>query len=318
MFDILKNSRNLLAFSGGVDSTALFFMLLENQIQFDIAIINYNTRDNSILEVEYAKELAIKYNKKVFIKSVKVTNSNFEKVARDIRYNFFEEIISIENYQNLLTAHQLNDKLEWFFMQLSKGAGAVELFGMDFIEQKQNYCIIRPLLSYTKDELIDFLHSKNIKYFIDSSNSDTKYLRNFFRSEFSDKFLKNYKDGVRESFEFLKKDIAILGENLVEFNYLNFYILKMAKEPILIRNIDKICKKLGILLSKNQKYEILKVKDVVVSGKIAITFWNEKVFIAPFVNIKLTKEYKEFCRLQGIPKKVRPYLQSVNFETKLK
>ena len=93
-FSRIKNSKNLLAFSGGVDSSALFFLLLNHKIDFDIAIVNYNTREQSKDEIEYALNLAKEYKKEIFIKDVKLENSsNFEKNARDIRYIFFEQII---------------------------------------------------------------------------------------------------------------------------------------------------------------------------------------------------------------------------------
>ncbi len=145
-FSVIKNQKNLLAFSAGVDSVALFFLLLEQNISFDIAIVDYNLRAQSKDEISYAKELALKYNKTIFIKDVNLeNNSNFEKIARDIRYSFFKEIILNEKYENLITAHQLNDKLEWFLMQLSKGAGLVELIGFNEFEQKENYKIYKPL-----------------------------------------------------------------------------------------------------------------------------------------------------------------------------
>ena len=163
-FSAIKNQKNLLAFSAGVDSSALFFLLLEKNIPFDIAIVNYNLRVQSKEEVSYAKELALKYNKSIFIKDVKLENySNFEKTARDIRYSFFEEIILNEKYENLITAHQLNDKLEWFLMQLSKGAGLVELIGFNEFEQKENYKIYKPLLNITKNELENYLKINNLK-----------------------------------------------------------------------------------------------------------------------------------------------------------
>ena len=78
-FSAIKESKNLLAFSAGVDSTALFFLLLEQNIPFDIAIVNYNVRVQSKEELAYAKELATKYNKQIFIKEVTLENlSNFE------------------------------------------------------------------------------------------------------------------------------------------------------------------------------------------------------------------------------------------------
>lgn len=88
-FSKITNTKNILAFSAGVDSSALFFLLLNAKIPFDIVIVNYNVRDQSKDEVQYAKDLAKKYNKRIFIKNVVLqSSSNFEKTARDIRYSF--------------------------------------------------------------------------------------------------------------------------------------------------------------------------------------------------------------------------------------
>jgi tRNA(Ile)-lysidine synthase len=155
----LKSSKNLLAFSAGVDSTALFFLLLESDIKFDIAIVNYNLRTQSKLEVQYAKDLAKKYNKKIFIKEIdknevdKIKQNNFEAKAREIRYDFFLTCIDENSYDTLLMAHHLGDRLEWFLMQLSKGAGLYELAGMKSVEKRDSYSLIRPLLHVSKDEL---------------------------------------------------------------------------------------------------------------------------------------------------------------------
>ena len=72
--------------------------------------------------------------------------------------NSFKSIFLKANkkYENLITAHQLNDKLEWFLMQLSKGAGLVELIGFNEFEQKENFKIYKPLLNITKDELENY------------------------------------------------------------------------------------------------------------------------------------------------------------------
>jgi tRNA(Ile)-lysidine synthase len=126
----LRDKKNLLAFSGGADSTSLFFLLLENKIPFDIAIVDYNIRKQSKSEVAYAKELAKINNLKCHIYNAPKIEKNFEATAREIRYDFFEELIKKEHYTNLLTAHHLGDRLEWFLMQFCKGAGCVEITGM--------------------------------------------------------------------------------------------------------------------------------------------------------------------------------------------
>ena len=125
-----SKKKNLLAFSAGVDSSALFFLLLENNIPFDIALVNYGTRENSNKEEGHAQALAGKYHLTCHtIKAPKFT-SHFEKNARDFRYSFFGELIEKYHYDILLTAHQLNDQLEWLLMRLTKGAGTSELIGM--------------------------------------------------------------------------------------------------------------------------------------------------------------------------------------------
>ena len=150
----LQGKKNLLAFSAGVDSTALFFILLQNNINFDIAIVNYNTREQSQEELAYAKELASTYNLKCHLLNAEKIDKNFEAKAREIRYNFFEELINEYSYENLLTAHHLGDRFEWMLMQFCKGAGCAELAGMQEATKRDNYTLLRPLLHLDKQELI--------------------------------------------------------------------------------------------------------------------------------------------------------------------
>ncbi|RXJ83666.1 tRNA lysidine(34) synthetase TilS [Arcobacter cloacae] len=316
-FSAIKNQKNLLAFSAGVDSSALFFLLLKQNIPFDIAIVDYNLRIQSKEEVSYARELAIKYNKKIFIKDVKLeNNSNFEKTARDIRYKFFKEIILENSYKTLITAHQLNDKLEWFLMQLSKGAGLVELIGFNEFEQKENYKIYKPLLNITKNELEIYLKENNYKYFIDDSNFDEKYKRNYFRHNFANKFLEKFSNGVKKSFEYLQNDL----------NSLNFQINPIKKieeleiftnikdDNLNIRTIDLSLKKRGILLSSSQRDEILKQKEITISHKVNISIKKDYIWVAPSSTTTMDKKFKEKCRLLEIPQNIRGYLYLKNID----
>lgn len=307
----INTIKNLLAFSAGVDSSALFFILLEKNIPFDIAIVNYNIRTQSKEEVDYAQELAKKYNKKIFIKEVKLENlSNFEKNARDIRYTFFEDIIKDFSYDTLITAHQLNDKLEWFLMQLSKGAGLAELISFEELKKEDSYNIFKPLIHTSKKELLEYLKNNKIKYFVDQSNFDEKYTRNFFRKNFSDNFIEEFENGVKNSFDYLQNDLNSL--------YLNIDTIFKEKELSIFQNInddnlnlriiDKELKKRGILLSKAQRYEILKQKEIVISHKIAVNLTKNYIFISPYENYTMTKEFKEKCRIKKLPKNIRPYI----------
>ncbi|MFY4786113.1 tRNA lysidine(34) synthetase TilS [Aliarcobacter butzleri] len=310
-FSAIKESKNLLAFSAGVDSSALFFLLLKQNIPFDIAIVNYNVRVQSKNEVNYAKELALKYNKQIYIKDIKLeSTSNFEKTARDIRYKFFEEVIDENSYEILITAHQLNDKLEWFLMQFTKGAGLVELIGFNEFEQKENYKIYKPLLDITKKELEEFLQKEDIKYFIDNSNFDEKYKRNYFRHNFSDKLLNDYSNGIKKSFKYLQDDINSLNieiKPIKNFNELEIY--KNQKDNNLnIRIIDNSLKKRGFLLSSAQRKEILKQKEITISHQINISIKEDFIWICPNVSSIMDKKFKEICRINKIPKNVRNYI----------
>ena len=90
----LCETKNLLALSGGVDSTALFFILHDNNIPFDVAHINYNMRENSKNEMVYVQNLAKAFGKICHTKQTHFKQlNNFEAKARAIRYDFFEEVI---------------------------------------------------------------------------------------------------------------------------------------------------------------------------------------------------------------------------------
>ena len=319
-FSVIKNQKNLLAFSAGVDSVALFFLLLEQNISFDIAIVDYNLRAQSKDEISYAEELALKYNKSIFIQDITLkNNSNFEKTARDIRYKFFEEIILEDSYEILITAHQLNDKLEWFLMQLSKGAGLVELIGFNEFEQKNNYKIYKPLLNITKDELENYLKMNNHKYFIDESNFDEKYKRNFFRHNFSNPFLENFSSGVKKSFEYLQNDLNSLNiqnKPIKKIEELEIF-LNQKDDNLNIRTIDLSLKKRGVLLSSAQRNEILKQKEITISHKINISILENYIWIAPNCSETIDKKSKEKYRTNKIPKNIRTYIFCKNIDLKM-
>lgn len=305
----LNTTKNLLAFSAGIDSTALFFLLIEESIPFDIAIVDYNQRAQSTDEIIYATQLAHKYNKKCFISRYPDSFKFSEKDARDYRYNFFDEIITSNNYDSLLTAHQLNDKLEWFLMQLTKGAGLTELMGMEKRTSKNGYLILKPLLEYSKNELQRYLDVSNKKYFIDQSNYDEKYTRNYFRHNFSDKLLEEFHNGIKKSFKYLDEDNRSLFSNIGEIKIRDLSIYDFNGDfNIGLRLIDKDLKRRGIIISNATREEIKEKKELVVSHQIAISVNNKKIYIAPVISTIMDKKFKEKCRISHIPKNIRPYI----------
>jgi tRNA(Ile)-lysidine synthase len=306
--ELLRTSKNLLAYSAGSDSNALFFILKALHVEFDIALVNYKTREQSDEEASYAQELAKKFNKQCFSLTCRLEKHNFEHNARKARYEFFEKIIKQNSYDNLITAHHLNDKFEWFLMQLGKGAGLVELLGFEEITQNENYVTVRPLIYTSKKQINDFLQENKIKYFLDNTNTNEKYMRNHIRASYANDFIKEYKDGLVKSFEYLNADSKLLEAKIL-LHVKDLFILHGSKEDIIdIRGIDKILKQLGYLLSNAQRQEILQTKNCVIGNQFSIGFNEQYIFIAPFLQVTMPKEFKEECRKYNIPTKIRPYL----------
>jgi len=308
-FSCLKGKKNLLAFSAGVDSSALFFLLLEYGVKFDIALVNYGTRETSDKEEIHAKALAKKH--KLYCHSIKAPlfNTHFEKQARDFRYGFFESLITIEGYDTLITAHQLNDQLEWLLMRLTKGAGLSELIGLEKVSQRENYTLVRPLLEYSKEELQTYLENNSYPYFVDESNTDEKYERNLFRKQFSDPLIKEYKDGIKRSFGYLREDKKQLEANFEPtFSQKKLRIIKLHTPKSKTRAADLALKELGYLLSASQRQEIENETSLVIGGKWAVELQDSLLYIAPYITTDMPKKFKEMCRINAIPTKIRPYI----------
>jgi len=308
--EVLREGGNLLAFSGGVDSTALFFLLLKAGVAFDMAIVNYNTRTSSKEEEEYAKGLALEYGKRCFTLSVEPPKKNFEAEARRIRYDFFDGIIAEQGYKNLITAHQLNDRLEWFFMRLSRGAGLKEMLSSGNITQKNGYKTVKPLFETDKKKLYDYLQKYGIKYYEDESNIDPKYERNLIRNSFSNKFLELYGDGVKRSFEILEEELSVLEVDSFEQSSIIIFCSK--GKTIDKINIASALKKIGYLPSKAQREESVSGYDTVLGGRFAVVKNSENlIFVSPFVKQEIPKQFRERCRESKIPQKIRGYLYTL-------
>ena len=305
----LKSGRNLLAFSHGVDSTALFYLLDEAGVKFDLAIVDYNVRAQSKDEIASARHLAAKFNKQIYVKSVRLGASNFEHEARAARYDFFGQICRERGYENLILAHQFDDKFEWFLMQLGRGAGLSELLGMQELEAREDYAVIRPLLGVRKCELERFLRERNLKYFTDETNLTDRFKRGFIRAKFSEPFLNEYFGGVKKSFEFLAADALNLAPEI--FNpAAKIYLVKRGANEL--RGVDRACKRLGLVPSSSQRNECVRClengADCVLGGKVAVGAGKKFILATPYIKAAMDKKFKEACRRLAVPPINRGFL----------
>lgn len=311
--NLLKGKKNLLAFSHGVDSTALFFLLLDSKIDFDIAIVDYGIREQSKEELSHSQILANTYKLKCHTHKAQKIDKNFEAKAREIRYFFFEELIQEYSYDNLLTAHHLGDRFEWMMMQFCKGAGCAEIAGMKEIQEKQNYTLVRPLLHLDKSELLFYIQKNNIKYFEDETNEDEKYTRNKFRKNHTNPLLKEYLSGIKKSFSYIDEDLKSLIKEIKITKVKDFAYFLSTND---IRNdiyiIDKYLKSNLHIMSINERELLKNKKTVVIGRKFVVTWYCEIVFMAPYTNesISMPKEFKEKMRKLKIEPKLRSYFFS--------
>jgi len=187
--DLLSKKNYVVAVSGGPDSLALValskaYTFYKKKTKFSYILINHNLRKNSNLEANQVKALLKKKNitLKIFQNKKKITR-NIQAEARNIRYKIISNYCKKNKIKIVLTAHNLEDQVETFFMRLSRGSGLKGLSSMKPLSKiDTRVSLYRPLLD-TKKKFLKKI-SKNIfgKYFIDPSNKNDKYLRTKVRN----------------------------------------------------------------------------------------------------------------------------------------
>ncbi len=179
-----KDDKILLAVSGGKDSVLMAHLFKQAGYNFSIAHCNFNLRgEESLRDQNFVSALADELNVPFyFINFDTKTYANDHKIslqmaARELRYQFFEDIRQQHGYQKIAIAHHQNDAIETVLINLVRGTGIAGLHGI--LPNKGS--IIRPLLCFTSDEIAKIVKQNNFTYVEDSSNASTKYMRNRIR-----------------------------------------------------------------------------------------------------------------------------------------
>ncbi|QYS90577.1 tRNA lysidine(34) synthetase TilS [Flavobacterium covae] len=180
----LNDKKLLLAVSGGIDSMILLNLFSKLNLQIAIAHCNFQLRgEESNKDEEFVKFESQKLKVKSFIKIFETqiyANDNklsIQQAARELRYNWFYELLNTQRFDYLLTAHHLDDSLETFLINFTRGTGIEGLTGIPQINDK----IIRPLLIFSREEIEKYAAENNIQWREDASNASDKYFRNKIR-----------------------------------------------------------------------------------------------------------------------------------------
>lgn len=165
--------------SGGVDSMCLLYWL--HKIGADVVClhVNHKLRPEADTETDYVVDVCKQLNIpcQIFYWDGEKPQNGLEAAAREARYQMMTDYCHENGVEYLLTAHQSDDQIETFLMNLSRGSGLYGLSGMMPESERDGIKILRPLLEVPRSEIKQYCDDNNIKYYTDSMNSDEHYTR---------------------------------------------------------------------------------------------------------------------------------------------
>ena len=199
----LKQSKFLIALSGGVDSMVLADLFNKNKLDFSIAHCNFKLRSK---ESDDDEDFVLNWCAKNKIQSYisrfntinycKKNKIGVQEGARNLRYDWFYKLKDLYNFDYIVTAHHLDDQIETYLINSMRGSGLNGLVG---IPEKQNN-LFRPLLEILKDQILEYAKSNKIDFREDSSNLKNDYYRNMIRNSIIPEF-KRFDDNVMLKFQ---------------------------------------------------------------------------------------------------------------------
>jgi tRNA(Ile)-lysidine synthase len=182
-FALNRQTKVVVGVSGGMDSMVLLFLLHRIQVPVVVAHVNYQLRENdSLLDEQTVVEFCKKEGIKHFVKRVPShvwKDGNLQAIARDIRYDFYREVLEAEHASYIATAHHSGDHIETWMLQWLRGDYPLVPFGMN----AQNGEVIRPLLEFSKQEIDWLADGFTVPWRMDASNLKSDYARNKVRNQ---------------------------------------------------------------------------------------------------------------------------------------
>ena len=248
----LKNI--LLCVSGGVDSTVLFYSVLNSSHHlnfcFSMCHFNHKVRKKSYFDESLCTNIAKQYNIKLYKGSLSINfeSKKNETNLRTERYNFINRIYKKNNFDSIFTAHHVDDQIETYLMRKSQTNDDLILTG---IREKYNN-LYRPLLEISKDEIYSYANSNNIAWNEDETNKNITFLRNNIRNSIiPNLILKDFElknkilDEINISHskaELIKQKVSLFLKSKVVFENKKFFINKncmLNEDPFTIKYILK-------------------------------------------------------------------------------
>ncbi|HUH26122.1 MAG TPA: tRNA lysidine(34) synthetase TilS, partial [Flavobacterium sp.] len=234
----LLQRKTIVTVSGGVDSMVLLHLFQNLELDFAVAHCNFHLRaKESDLDEELVKKYCHEHQIPVFVKHFDTEvystlhHVSIQIAARELRYAWFKKLCTEYQYDFIVTAHHLDDQVETFLINFTRGTGINGFLGIP--ETNQN--IVRPLLPFSRDEIQEYAILNQVPWREDASNATTKYLRNKMRhlvipvlKEENEQFLKSFQNTLNHltqtqtmaltALDFFKKQCVQQNENLTEID----------------------------------------------------------------------------------------------------
>lgn len=306
-FPFLKGKKLLLATSGGLDSMVMahLFQALDNE--FAIAHCNFQLRGmESFGDQKFVQDFAdtnkipifiTQFDTQAFANDYKLST---QVAARELRYNWFYELLETENYDYILTAHHSDDNIETFLIHLVRGSGLDGFTGIP----TQNNSVIRPLLAFSRDEISNYASANALLWREDSSNASDKYLRNKIRHDLvpilkelnpnfltsfqnTQKYLKEAQAMVEDATIMIYQQVATEIEDKIHFD-----IQKLTKLPNYKSYLYQWLKEFGFS-AWDDIYDLVTSQSgkQVFSGEFRLLKDRHFLILSPMNEIDATEEY---------------------------
>ena len=303
----LKNETVVVATSGGPDSMALLHLVnsLKKELNLKIvcAHVNHKLRIESEAEAVMVEEFCIKND--IFFEFMTIdtyNDDNFHNDARIKRYDFFEKTVNKCKAKHLLTAHHGDDLMETVLMRIVRGSSLKGYAGFSEKSQKENYTILRPLITYTKDEILSYVQENKIPYAVDKSNEKDVYTRNRFRKYILPP-LKNEDKNVHHKFykfnktlemydDYINKEANKHQNEVYQNEVLNISKFKNLDQVIRLKIINQILEKFyqdDLMLITDKHTEL--IEELIFSEKPnqIINLPNNKTVVKSYNQLSIKK-----------------------------
>jgi len=285
-------TRILCAVSGGVDSTVMLHVLNDYGFECIVAHCNFNLRGKESDGDElFVKELAEKLDLKFFSESfdtenyAKSSGLSIQMAARDLRYQWFYEMLTKYNCQYIALAHNSDDQIETVITNLIRGTGIRGLCGMKFLKDK----LFRPLLEISRFEIESFAKANDIDFRTDSSNLTVKYSRNKIRHKIlplMKEISSSASEKILETVSYLKDTELIFKDYVLQSRLKCLYYESEKKIVIDLKELAKLTAPKTVL------FEILLIEGIpknMASEAVNLLEAQTGKYV-PFLNIYIVKD----------------------------